>query len=99
MSERTYEPEITLDGEQLDSVCIVEDVWYYMQNGCKMVHGWSAHCVSISGIDRKHFKPETLQDVEMQQRTDVYIRDDLQELADIDVSDDAYEAMIDRRIA
>jgi hypothetical protein len=42
MSERTYEPEITLDGEQLDSVCIVEDVWYYMQNGCKMVHGWSA---------------------------------------------------------
>ena len=97
MSEFTYEPTVTLDGEQFDSVCIVEDVWYRMQEGHKTVHGWSAYCVSISGIDRKHFTPETLQDVEMQMRTDEHIRDDLQELADIDTGD--WDEQHERRIA
>jgi len=97
VTERTYEPAIILDGEQFDSVCIVEDVWYRMQEGRKTVHGWSAHCVSISGIDRKHFTPETLQDAEMQMRTDEHIRDNLQELADIDTSD--WDEKYERRIA
>lgn len=99
---KIYPVIISLGEEMFDAECTVTEVSYRMVNGHKTVESFEVAAISISNVPAIYYKDETIQEAESQMRHDQSIREDLQELADLDYGDyidNEYEKERDRRIA